>query len=79
MNITDTLIQGIKNIHQIGRQKCFELGNPYYCKEQGDGEHYTKELPTGEKYLVNVEILYDETGSATGIKDEILKVKENAK
>lgn len=63
-------------MHQLGRQRCFELGNPYYCKYDGDGEFYTKELPTGEMFVVAVKILYDNDGNTIGIVDEILSRKD---
>ena len=28
----------------------------FYAKYEGDGEYYHKELPTGEVYLVSVEL-----------------------
>lgn len=69
------LLKGIKNMHELGRQRAFELGNPYYCKEAGDDTHYTKELPTGERYLVDIEIIYDAKGYAIEVRDTLLSTK----
>lgn len=71
------LLKGIKNMHELGRQKCFELGNPYYAKEKGDGDHYTKELPNGDRFLVDVEIICDENGFGVEIIDTILCKKDD--
>jgi len=46
--IVGQLLQNMNNIHEPGRQRAFELGNPFYAKYKGDGSHYTKELPTGD-------------------------------
>ena len=43
----EQLLQNINNLHELGRQRAFELGNPFYAKYEGDGNHYTKELPSG--------------------------------
>lgn len=68
-NFDENLLRGINNMHELGRQRAFELGNPYYAKEKGDGEHFTKELPDGEKHLVDVEIIFNEKGFPIEIKD----------
>ena len=70
------LLKGINNMFELGRQRAFELGNPYYAKEEGDGEHYTKELPNGDRYLVDIEIIYDEKDFAIEIRDTILTKKK---
>lgn len=71
--IVDLLLTNINNIHELGRQRAFELGNPFYAKYEGDGEYYHKELPTGEVYLVSVEIIMDENDMPVEIKDTIIK------
>ncbi|MDT3402550.1 hypothetical protein [Mucilaginibacter terrae] len=48
LGTVDKLLANINNIHELGRQRAFELGNPFYAKYKGDGEYYTKEMPTGE-------------------------------
>ncbi|MFD1256303.1 hypothetical protein ACFQ3S_05800 [Mucilaginibacter terrae] len=71
--IVDLLLTNINNIHELGKQRAFELGNPFYAKYEGDGEYYHKELPTGEVYLVSVEIIMDENDIPVEIKDTIIK------
>jgi len=71
-NFDENLLKGINNMHELGRQRAFELGNPYYAKEKGDGEHFTKECPDGKKYLVDVEIIYNNMGFPVEIKDTLL-------
>lgn len=69
----EKLLSNIDNIHELGRQRAFELGNPFYAKYEGDGEYYTKELPTGERYLVSVEIIVDENDMPVQVKDTVIK------
>lgn len=71
--IADLLLTNINNIHELGRQRAFELGNPFYAKYEGDGDLYHKELPTGDVYLVSVEIIMDENDMPVEIKDTIIK------
>jgi hypothetical protein len=71
--LVDRLLTNISNIHELGRQRAFELGNPFYAKYEGDGEHYHKELPTGEKYLVSVKIITDENDMPVRVEDTIIK------
>ena len=71
--IVDLLLTNINNIHELGRQRAFELGNPFYVKYEGDGDYYHKEMPTGEMYLVSVEIIMDENDMPVKIKDTIIK------
>jgi hypothetical protein len=69
----DALLENIDNLHELGRQRAFELGNPFYAQFKEDGEYWRKELPTGEKYLVLFEIIYDDKGFPLEIKDTFLK------
>ena len=71
--IVDRLLANIDNIQELGRQRAFELGNPFYAKYEGDGEYYHKELPSGEQYLVKVEIIIDENDFPVSVKDTIIK------
>ena len=71
--IVDRLLANMDNIHELGRQRAFELGNPFYAKYEGDGEYYRKELPSGEQYLVKVEIITDENDLPVRVKDTIVK------
>jgi hypothetical protein len=58
------MIKNLEVLPELGRQRCFELGNPFYYQDAADSnepgnEHrnyYRKELPTGEIYLVTVDI-----------------------
>jgi hypothetical protein len=58
------MLENLNTIHELGRQRCFELGNPFYfqdaedSKEPGNekGNYYLKELNTGELYLVSLEV-----------------------
>ncbi|MFI5160484.1 MAG: hypothetical protein ACHQHN_04365 [Sphingobacteriales bacterium] len=43
----DQLLENIDNLHELGRQRAFELGNPFYAKYKDDGDYYRKEMPTG--------------------------------
>jgi hypothetical protein len=72
-SIVDRLLENMGNMHELGRQRAFELGNPFYAMYEEDGGYYRKELPTGEKYLVTVEIIYDEDDMPVKIEDTIIK------
>lgn len=72
-SVVPELLKNINNIHELGRQTAFELGNPFRAKYKGDGEYYTKEMPTGERYLVKVEIIMNENDRAVEIKDTIIR------
>ena len=72
-SIVDNLLKNMSNMHELGRQLAFELGNPFYAQYEEDGEYYRKEMPTGEKYLVTVEIIMDENDMPVEIKDTIIK------
>ncbi len=60
-------------MHELGRQQAFELGNPFYAQFEEDGGYYRKELPTGEKFLVTVEIIFDENDMPVEVKDTFIK------
>ena len=72
-SIRDRILRNMTNMHELGRQRAFELGNPFYAHFSEDGEYYRKEMPTGEKYLVTVEIIMDENDMPVEIKDTIIK------
>jgi len=71
--LVDRLLTNIDNIHELGRQRAFELGNPFYAKYEGDNEYYHKELPTGEKFVVSVKIITDENDMPIRVEDTIIK------
>ncbi len=60
-------------MHELGRQRAFEVGNPFYAQFAEDGGYYRKEMPTGEKYLVTIEIISDENDMLIEVKDTIIK------
>ena len=53
------LLRNMDNMHELGRQKAFELGNPFYAKFSEDGGYWRKELPTGEMFTVSFDIIYE--------------------
>lgn len=69
----EKLLANINNIHELGRQRAFKLGNPFYAKYEGDGDCYTKEMPSGERYLVKVEIVMDKNNFPVQINDTVIK------
>jgi TRAP-type uncharacterized transport system substrate-binding protein len=73
LTVVDSLLTNINNIHELGRQRAFELGNPFYAKYEEDGGLYRKELPNGELFLVEVKIVTDENDMPVDVKDTIIK------
>lgn len=73
LSTVDRLLKNMGNMHELGKQRAFELGNPFYAQFKEDGEYWRKEMPTGEKYLVTVEIINDENDMPVQIKDTIIK------
>ena len=72
-SIVPSLLENMGNMHELGRQRAFELGNPFYAQFEEDGAYYRKEMPNGEKYLVSVEIIMDENDMPVDVKDTIIK------
>jgi len=75
-SIVDRLLKNMGNMHELGRQRAFELGNPFYAQFEEDGGYYRKEMPNGEKYLVTVEIISDEHDMPVEVKDTFIKKLE---
>ena len=58
------MLENLNSIHELGRQRCFELGNPFYFQDSADSQepgkendiYYRKEPKTGELYLVTLEV-----------------------
>ena len=67
------ILDNLNNLHELGRQRAFELGNPFYSKYSCDGEYLRKELPTGEMFLTLVEYTYDENDYPISMKDVYIK------
>lgn len=72
----ERMLSNFANLHELGRQRAFELGNPYYARFEEDGGYYRKELPTGEIFLVAVEFINDDKGHPVRIVDTIIKELE---
>jgi len=73
LSTADRMMKNMRNMHELGRQQAFELGNPFYAQFEEDGGYYRKELPTGEKFLVTVEIIFDENDMPVEVKDTFIK------
>jgi hypothetical protein len=69
----DRLLKNMSNMHELGRQRAFELGNPFYAQFKEDGEYWRKEMPNGDKYLVTIEVIRDDQGMAKEIRDTFIK------
>lgn len=69
----DRLLKNMNNMHELGKQRAFELGNPFYAQFKEDGGYWRKEMPTGEKFLVTIEVITDEHDMPVEIKDMIIK------
>jgi hypothetical protein len=75
-NSAHRIIKNLEVLPELGRQRCFELGNPFYYQDAADaaepgnekGNYYRKELPSGELYIVTIEI--------NPIKDESYEFKD---
>jgi len=72
-SIVDRLLKNMGNMHELGRQRAFELGNPFYAQFAEDGGYWRKEMPTGEKYLVTVEVIMDEDDMPVKVIDTVIK------
>lgn len=69
----DKILSNLNNFADLGRQRAFEFGNPFYYQEMGDGEYWRKELPNGEIYLVLFHTEYDDKGHPIRIVDTYKK------
>ena len=72
-HIVDRLLKNINNIHELGRQRALELGNPFYAKHKDDGDYYHKEMPNGDQFPVSIEIIMDDKDMPVEIKDTVIK------
>jgi len=71
-SVVDRLLKNMGNMHELGRQRAFELGNPFYAQFKEDNGYWRKELPTGEIYLVSIEVISDEKDMPVEVKDTII-------
>jgi len=69
----DRLLKNMNNMHELGRQRAFELGNPFYSQFEEDGGYWRKELPTGEMFVVTIEVVTDEHDIPFEIKDTVIR------
>ncbi|MBN9384301.1 MAG: hypothetical protein J0H74_26350 [Chitinophagaceae bacterium] len=74
------LLKNLEILPELGRQRCFELGNPFYYQDAADakepgnesGDYWRKELPSGELFLVTLQV--DEIkGENYSVKDTIIR------
>ena len=72
-SIVDSLLKNMSNMHELGRQQAFERGNPFYAEFAEDGGYWRKEMPNGEKYLVTIEVIFNEHDMPVELKDTIIK------
>ncbi len=74
------LLENLNSLHELGRQRCFELGNPFYFQDAADsqepgnekGNYYRKELNTGEMYLVSLEVS-SKNDESFSFKDTVIR------
>jgi hypothetical protein len=74
------MLQNLNVLPELGRQRCFELGNPYYYQHSADknepgnanDNYYRKELPNGEIYLVQLDIVRGE-GQPYQFNDTVIR------
>jgi hypothetical protein len=74
------MLENLRSLHELGRQRCFELGNPFYFQDAEDinepgnekGNFYRKELNTGELYLVLLEV-NEGKDQLYSFKDKVIK------
>jgi hypothetical protein len=76
-HVVDRLLENMDNMHELGRQRAFELGNPFYAQFEEDGGYWRKELPNGDKFLVTIEVITDENDMPLHIKDHVVKQLNN--
>jgi hypothetical protein len=74
------LLKNLELLPELGRQRCFELGNPFYYQDSHDADepgnvqrnYWRKELPTGELFLVTLQI-EEIKGETYSVKDTIIR------
>ena len=74
------MLKNLEMLPELGRQRCFELGNPFYYQDASDahepgnegGNFYRKELPSGEIFLVTLQVS-EIKGETYSVKDTIIR------
>lgn len=77
---TQRMLAHLEILPELGRQRCFERGNPFYYQDADDalepgneqGTYWRKELLTGEMFLVTLEVT-EVKGETYAIKDTIIR------
>ncbi len=69
----DRLLKNMGNMHELGRQRAFELGNPFYAQFDEDDGYYRKEMPDGRIFIVDVEIVMDDNDRPVEIRDTFIR------
>ena len=69
----DRLLKNMGNMHELGRQRAFELGNPFYAQFDEDDGYYRKEMPDGTISIVDVEIVMDDNDRPVEIRDTFIR------
>jgi len=72
--LTDKILSNLNNFADLGRQRAFELGNPYYFQIDTDNGFWRKEMPDGRIFLVKFEVKYDDFGHPVEIIDTFQKL-----
>ena len=72
-SVVDRLLKNMGNMLELGRQRAFELGNPFYAQFADDGGYWRKELPSGEKFIVSLEVITYENEMPVEVKDTVIK------
>ena len=72
-SVVDRLLKNMGNMHELGRQRAFELGNPFFAQFKEDGQYWRKEMPNGDKFLVLIEVIMNEQDMPVQIKDTIIR------
>jgi len=74
------MLTHLELLPELGRQRSFELGNPFYYQDAADANepgnearsYWRKELPSGEIFLVTLQ--YEEiNGETYSLKDTVIR------
>ena len=73
LSTVERLLKNMNNMHELGRQRSFELGIPFYAQFAEDNGLWRKELPSGEKFLVELEVIFDDNDMPLRVDDIIVE------